>query len=395
MYSKVLNPYLLTLLTILLGVLHIYISINGANSILSVGYVLICCAIIYGISITNYHIFANAATYFYYIKWLLYVVISTALIIVLTNLITANPLQYKEADMLPVIQVMGDRFIHGQPVYSTILEIWGGMQPVYLPAMWLPYTIPQLLHADVRWMSVMAIVGSFLFVFMSTTSTRQLICGVCFYLYCLYYCSSVYPGYVLYSEEPITLLYVSFLFYSIYHKSWQTILLAFALCMLSRYWVVVALPFVVFQYFKTNKNHIYNVWPTVLLLVFVVCITPLHQYQVWLGLPSLYAHALADAGNYFKYNTVINKYGLVKVLPNQVRPYSTVIGVIVTILALLCVTYYKRRSHNYVFIIFASTIVLMLSFIVLPYEYLMFTIPFTIYLLVHYNVSYAHKPYIH
>ncbi|HEY4334753.1 MAG TPA: hypothetical protein VGM89_02620, partial [Puia sp.] len=51
------------------------------------------------------------------------------------------PIDITNADMLPIIKVMGERFIAGQhsQVYDTIPWIWKGTQPIYLPAMWLPY----------------------------------------------------------------------------------------------------------------------------------------------------------------------------------------------------------------------------------------------------------------
>jgi len=51
------------------------------------------------------------------------------------------PIDITNADMLPIIKVMGERFIAGQHshIYDTIPWIWHGTQPIYLPAMWLPY----------------------------------------------------------------------------------------------------------------------------------------------------------------------------------------------------------------------------------------------------------------
>src|SRR5882762_7326324 len=51
------------------------------------------------------------------------------------------PIDINNADMLPIIKVMGERFVagHHKQVYDTIPWIWNGIQPIYLPAMWLPY----------------------------------------------------------------------------------------------------------------------------------------------------------------------------------------------------------------------------------------------------------------
>ena len=51
------------------------------------------------------------------------------------------PMDYHDADMLPIMKIMCERFIAGKGphVYDIIPEIWKGIQPVYFPAMWMPY----------------------------------------------------------------------------------------------------------------------------------------------------------------------------------------------------------------------------------------------------------------
>ena len=51
------------------------------------------------------------------------------------------PLDPDFADMLPIMKVMNERFLHGdwKQVYDPITEIWNGTRPIYLPAMWIPY----------------------------------------------------------------------------------------------------------------------------------------------------------------------------------------------------------------------------------------------------------------
>lgn len=72
----------------------------------------------------------------------------------------AVPLDYHTADMLPVISIMGERLLHGEPVYAMIPEIWNGVQPVYLPAMWLAYLPAVAGGFDLRWMSVFFVLAA-------------------------------------------------------------------------------------------------------------------------------------------------------------------------------------------------------------------------------------------
>ena len=73
------------------------------------------------------------------------------------------PLDPEFADMLPVIKVMNERFLHGdwRHVYDAIPEIWNGIRPIYLPAMWLPYAPAIALQVDIRWVTVVTVLLSF------------------------------------------------------------------------------------------------------------------------------------------------------------------------------------------------------------------------------------------
>ncbi len=78
------------------------------------------------------------------------------------------PIDITNADMLPIIKVMGDRFIAGQHshIYDTIPWIWHGTQPIYLPAMWLPYVPAIAMGIDMRWIAIAGLLFAF-FVFIS------------------------------------------------------------------------------------------------------------------------------------------------------------------------------------------------------------------------------------
>jgi len=97
-----------------------------------------------------------------------YLLISSLIVWVGTRLgylFNINPLDYTHADMLPVIRVMAERFIHFQPVYEVIPEIWGGVMPVYLPGLWLPFVPAVILNIDLRWITTCFILSSLIFLF--------------------------------------------------------------------------------------------------------------------------------------------------------------------------------------------------------------------------------------
>src|SRR6478672_9308051 len=70
-----------------------------------------------------------------------------------------NPLRYENADMLPIIKSMNQRFLNGQwkQVYQPIPEIWNGIRPIYLPAMWMPFGLSLIFDFDIRWITVCGI----------------------------------------------------------------------------------------------------------------------------------------------------------------------------------------------------------------------------------------------
>ena len=70
-----------------------------------------------------------------------------------------NPLDYRNADMLPVIKIMNERFLHGEwkHVYDSIPGIWSESKPIYLPCMWLPFSPAVAFNFDVRWITVAAL----------------------------------------------------------------------------------------------------------------------------------------------------------------------------------------------------------------------------------------------
>ena len=74
-----------------------------------------------------------------------------------------TPIDITNADMLPIIKVMGDRFIAGQHshIYDNIPWIWHGVRPIYLPAMWLPYVPAIFAGIDMRWVAVAGLLFSF------------------------------------------------------------------------------------------------------------------------------------------------------------------------------------------------------------------------------------------
>ncbi len=368
-----------------LCVLHYHISVEGANSLISLIYFFI------GLSIIFYdsEIFSHESEVknFPLIKWAIFFGISIFFVYCTTESVVQHPLNYREADMLPVIKEMGERFLTNQPVYDKIPTIWNGIQPIYLPAMWLPYTIPLGLHIDLRWLSIMAVVASFLIIFYTTKSKKQLIYTTVFYVFTVYYLNEVYPEYIIYSEEGIILLYTTVLYYFVHTKNWAGIFLLVILLALSRSWILLGIPFIIFYYYKfANKKYIvWHILPSAVLSIFCILITPIEQYKVWLSLPQLYSTAAVDPGNGFKYIPVFNKFGLVKILKYEYRYYITYIGFFMAGIFIAYFTFFRKTKEDYLSKIITATLFCFFSCIIIPYEYLMFVIPVGIFNYLHFG----------
>ncbi|MEL6388925.1 MAG: hypothetical protein AAFQ02_02095 [Bacteroidota bacterium] len=75
---------------------------------------------------------------------------------ILSSHLARSPIDFHDADMLPVLQTMAARFLSTQEVYAIIPWIWDGMQPIYLPAFWMPYCLTEVLDMDMRWVSIVS-----------------------------------------------------------------------------------------------------------------------------------------------------------------------------------------------------------------------------------------------
>lgn len=151
------------------------------------------------------------------------------------------PIDITNADMLPIIRVMGDRFIAGQHshIYDIIPSIWKGTQPIYLPAMWLPYVPAIALGIDMRWVNITALLfafGAFIFIYRPTARGYiSFFLGVLAFLFFWWVVADNTPGIISVAEEGVVIAYYILLVLALISgRPWLTAIAA-SLCMLSRY----------------------------------------------------------------------------------------------------------------------------------------------------------------
>lgn len=194
-------------------------------------------------------------------------------------IIASLPIDYRIADMLPVMKVMCQRLFHGEIIYKPIPEIWNGLLPVYLPLMWLPIAPFEYIGIDVRWTTIIFfLLGIFfllmilfpfkknnaLFIMMSLTSLFFLI----------NYIVQKEKRVLSITEEGIIIGYYLFLGYALSTKKTILQAIAISLCLLSRFSLLLWIPVYIFYtyYFESKQKGkiLVLIISIIVLLVFLI-----------------------------------------------------------------------------------------------------------------------------
>jgi len=169
------------------------------------------------------------------------------------------------ADMLPVIKVMGERFLAGQHshIYDRIPWIWNGVQPIYLPAMWQPYVPFIAMGLDMRWVTAACLLFSFgVFIAIYRPQTHRylsfFLAAVAFLLFWWMVADNT-AGIISVSEEGTVIAYYVLLALALVSgRPWLTGIAA-SLCMLSRYAFIGWVPAYIL-YLVIGRRRRYLLW---------------------------------------------------------------------------------------------------------------------------------------
>jgi len=233
------------------------------------------------------------------------------------RIISNTPLQYQDADMLPIMKTMGQRFWNGQwnQVYQPIPEIWNGIKPIYLPAMWLPFSLSQIFHFDIRWITVAGIWLSILLcVLPAWTKSWQTILLIAAMLTFLSWLHTDDDNSVIeLTEEGVVFFYYSLLTVAIILRKPWFLGIAIALCFLSRYSFIGWIPFaIVFLLARKEYSFLLKTIFGAILVALVILIVPFgiqpliyhlhlhndyisHAARVWHDNPDFYYEDLGMA----------------------------------------------------------------------------------------------------
>ncbi|RYY66548.1 MAG: hypothetical protein EOO12_03885 [Chitinophagaceae bacterium] len=215
------------------------------------------------------------------------------------TILDGTPVSIEHADMLPILKVQATRFLHGQwdQIHAPVPEIWNGMVPIYLPALWMPYCYPIAMDFDMRWLTVAAI---WLCVALCVLPGRWrrplpwvlLSLGLLFLL-CWFHFEGT-NNVIRLTEEGIIYAYYALLAAALLSGNPWLAGIATALCFLSRYALIGWLPFaLVYLLYKKEYGYLWRFAAagaaTGLLLLAPVGLQPL---KIHASQPGLYiAHA--------------------------------------------------------------------------------------------------------
>ena len=243
-----------------------------------------------------------------------------------------NPLRYENADMLPIIKSMNQRFLNGQwkQVYQPIPEIWNGIRPIYLPAMWMPFGLSLIFDFDIRWITVcgiwLSVILCVLPIWKKLSPAIFLMSAFLILLAWLH--TNDDNGVIELTEEGVVFFYYSLLATALILNNPWLLGISVATCLLSRYSFIGWIPFTVL-YLLLRKEYKFLLRTSImasivgLVLILPFGIGPLlyhlhlhddyisHAARVWHDEPDTYFETLGMAKFFGAYHIKLLHFILV------------------------------------------------------------------------------------
>ncbi|HEY4937092.1 MAG TPA: hypothetical protein VII44_10955 [Puia sp.] len=300
------------------------------------------------------------------------------------------PLDPDFADMLPVMKVMNERFLHGnlKQVYDPIPEIWNGTLPIYLPAMWLPYASAVALHVDMRWVTVVSVLLSFIAILILIRIKKNKYYGyslitITALLFWWIFSRNEVHSLISMSEEGVVIFYFVLLSMAIISGNAFFMGLTASLCLLSRYsmigWLVPCLLFLTVRK-DFRKLIIFSATGIVCLLLLFLFPFGFKTLEQMIALPENY---VAFAKHVWEYSPEVYwlNLGLAKFYgPHGITflHYSLLILSFGIPFLFMCFCLLQKKWHfqNINLACFKLSLLVFYQFIDVPYGYLFYTYSF-------------------
>jgi hypothetical protein len=300
------------------------------------------------------------------------------------------PLDPDFADMLPIMKVMNERLLHGEwkHVYDPIPEIWNGARPIYLPAMWVPYLSAVALNMDIRWITVMFVLLSFIIVIILIRIRKNKYFGysliaITGVLYWWIFARNEVHSLISLSEEGVVIFYFVLLTIAIISGNAFIMGLTASLCLLSRYsmigWLVPCLIFFTLRK-DFRKLIVFSLTGIFCFLLFFLIPFGFKTLEQMVALPGNYVsfakRVWADTPEVYWLNLGLAKfYGPHRIAILHFCLLTMSFG-IPLIFMCFCLLQKKWKLQNINLACFKLSLLVFYQFIDVPYGYLFYTSSF-------------------
>ena len=158
-----------------------------------------------------------------------------------------HPVSVRESDVIPQIETLVKRHQQGSFPYTIITE-WGyDFFPTYLPLTWGPFHLTEFMMVDYRYL---VFAGWMLLLVAFSQKLLRYFANDLVHLYMFVLLQFIFWGYLLYSDlslirtvELLISAYYALFLFSLEKTKWWAMGLALTVCLLSRYSLVLWLPF--------------------------------------------------------------------------------------------------------------------------------------------------------
>ena len=325
-----------------------------------------------------------------YLKWPLFILMLVLAYLTSRYWMDLIPLDPDFADMLPIIKVMNERFLSGswRHIYDPIPEIWNGTQPIYLPAMWIPYGPAVLMNFDLRWITVTALLLSFSIILFNIKIRMNRYFGyaqivIAAGLFWWLFAMNDVHGLITMSEEGMVIFYFVLLSLAIISDNALLMGIVTSCCVLSRYSMIGWLaPCVMYYAFQKNyrKLILFSAIGLTCFMVFFLIPFGYKALEQMISLPSSYVGFAKHVWEFTPEVFWLNP-GLAKFFgPHRIGILHTTLLVTTFVLPLLficfCLFQKKWKFENINLACFKFSVVVFYQFIDVPYGYLFYTSSF-------------------
>jgi len=221
------------------------------------------------------------------------------------------PIDPRSSDIIPTIQVLVRRLLHGAWVYRPIEEFGYHLPVTYLPLQWIVFTPAAYWGFDFRWIPFIIWTAAGIVLVVRVFKVRNifyqfLIPAFLLGIYGLILCRS--DSIVSATVETMVAGYYILLIVSLNQKNALLQGIGITLCLLSRFSLVLWLPLWAFVLFASgNRKYLYVTVTTAVVLVALIYVVPFLQKD-WHSFFAGYEHySLAALGEWRSINYTIMK----------------------------------------------------------------------------------------